>query len=353
MIRLASAIALTAAFSAQVALAEGWLLDAPALRELQPKDLAERPAQFPFPVGEKLAYRVSYFGIPAGSATLEIARFVAVGERRYAHVVATARTNDFFTHIYRVDDRSEAWIDLDRFVTEFTATEERHGRKHYREEVRFDWDTHFVHFREDRLHQSKRREVSFDFGEFARDGFDLAYALRALPVGVAVTVPTYASRKIYAFRVEPAGEREIANERLGAIRAHGLRPLTRLDDRPYSAGKGTIWLASSLANAPVRLEGWVRTDGAGFLLQGLRIELVERRAAAPGWPSARLPSLVAEPVALDTVMGRPRWIPPPEVRAARAAAGVVERDVTSDLATRVRVPASASRPRRARASRGA
>ena len=33
--------------------------------------------------------------------------------RRYAHLVATARTNEFWTALFRVDDRSEAFVDLD------------------------------------------------------------------------------------------------------------------------------------------------------------------------------------------------------------------------------------------------
>src|SRR5262245_53549115 len=91
----------------------GWLLQAPGLRELGAEDLRVRPSAFPFALGERLVYQVRYFGVEVGFAAIEVARFVELGGRRYAHLVGTARTNEFWTRLFRVDDRTEAWVDLD------------------------------------------------------------------------------------------------------------------------------------------------------------------------------------------------------------------------------------------------
>ena len=69
---------------------EPFLLDAPDLRVLAPADLVAKPPRFPFPVGERLEYAVSWFGVPAGTVSIEVARFVETGGARYAHVVAIA-----------------------------------------------------------------------------------------------------------------------------------------------------------------------------------------------------------------------------------------------------------------------
>jgi hypothetical protein len=301
-----------------------FLIHEPAAHVLTPADLAARPARFPFPVGERLEYAVTYLGIPAGTASLEIARFVEHGGRRYAHVVATARTNETMSKLYRVDDRSEAWIDLDAMRTVRTVTEEQHGDKHYREEVRFDWDTHFVHLREDKLHKRKREDVWFDFGPFVRDGFDLVYALRAFPLapGFRARTPTYASRKVYEFEVALGEPGVIESPVFGTTRAVALQPATYLDGKPYSAGSGTLWLAPQAANAPLAMQGWMRTDGSSFLLQGLRAELVAYTPHAPGWKPAKLPALSPETWAIASTEGRPTWKPTAAVAAARAKAGV-------------------------------
>ncbi len=313
-----------------------FLIDEPTARVLTPTDIAARPARFPFPVGERLTYAVSYLGIPAGTATLEVARFVAFGGRRYAHVVATARTNETLSKLYRVDDRSEAWIDLDAMRTLRTATEEQHDDEHYLEEVRFDWDTHFVHFREDKLHRRSRQELWFDFGPFVRDGFDLVYALRAFPLtpGFRASAPTYASKKIFEFRVTLGEGAMLPNLALGETPALALKPMTYLDGKPYSAGDGTIWLAPAAANAPLLVQGWMRTDATSFLLQGLRAELVAYTAHAPGWKPAKLPALEPETWAVASLEGRPRWTPTREVAAARAKTGIANGEAKSRLHAR-------------------
>ncbi len=148
------ALAVAAARAAAQPAPETFLLDAPGLRVLTPADLALRPPRFPFPVGERLEYAVSWFGVPAGTVGIEVARYVEAEGARYAHIVGTVRTNAVFSAIYPVDDRSEAWIDLDRFVTVRTRALEKHGEKHYDESVRFDAATHFLYARLD-----KRRPV--------------------------------------------------------------------------------------------------------------------------------------------------------------------------------------------------
>lgn len=281
------------------ALAAGWLLEAPDLRELGPAEVAADPPRFPFPVGERLDYEVSWFGLPAGAVRVEIARFVAVGGRRFAHVVATARTHAVFSALYLVDDRSEGWIDLDRLVTVRTRSLERHGPKHYDENVRYDWDARQIHQRLDKLHKGQRQERTIPFGRFVHDTFDVVYALRAMPLapGFSVTLPTYASRKVYALRLDGGEWRIIRTRALGAVPALALRPTTFLDGRLFSAGSGVVWASPEVAWAPLRLDGWIRSEDAGFLVAGLRVELVGYVPSAPGWPRAALPALAAGEVA--------------------------------------------------------
>jgi hypothetical protein len=316
---------------------EPWLLDDPALRVLTPADLAERPARFPFPVGERLVYDVTWFGVPAGTAEIEIARFVALGDFRYAHVVARAASNAVFSWVYPVRDRSEAWIDLDRFVTVRTrATQERPGKR-YDESVHYDWDTHLLHARLDKLHKGQRRELTLDFGPYAHDTSDAVYRLRASPIaaGRSFSLPTWADRKLFELRIDVEAGKVLEVTPLGGrVGTLAVRPSTFLDGAPYAAGEGVVWVAGP-TRIPVRLQGWIRTTEHAFLVRGLRATLVSYTAAAPGWPQIVAPPALT-PDGGDTVVtraGAPVWTPPAAVREARARSGQSVRDVRSRISS--------------------
>jgi hypothetical protein len=315
---------------------EPFLLDAPGLRVLAPADLAARPPRFPFPVGERLEYAVSWFGVPAGTVAIEVARFVEAEGARYAHVVGTLRSNAIFSAIYPVDDRSEAWIDLDRFVTVRTRALEKHGSKHYDESVRYDAATHFLHAQLDKIHKHQRRDLVFDFGPFAYDTSDLVYLLRALPLaeGFAIGVPTYANRKVFEFRIEVGAAKTVSSKAFGAQPALAVRPSTWLDGKPYASGEGVVWV-SGPAHVPVRLDGWIRTAQSSFLVQGLRAVLTRYVASAPGWDSPHEPVVEPTTAIPPTQDGVPRWEPPAAVRAARGASRVGPHDTKQPIPTEI------------------
>lgn len=314
---------------------EPFLLDAPNLRVLTPADLVARPPRFPFPVGERLEYAISWLGLPAGTVSIEVARFIEVDGARYAHAVAIARTNAVFSAIYEVNDRSEAWIDLDRFATVRTRAVEKHASKHYDESVRYDASTQFLVGHLDKIHKGQRREIVFDLGPFAYDTSDLVYLMRALPLapGYAVGVPTYANHKVFEFHVEVTEPHTITTEPLGEMPALAVHPSTRLDGRDYAVGDGVVWV-SGPARVPVRIDGWIRTAQSSFLVSGLRAVLVRYVPNAPGWAPPRDP--LVDPVTQipNTLDGVPQWDPPTAVRAAREATGLVPHD------TKVPLPAA-------------
>lgn len=306
--------------------AEPWLLDAADAREITPEEWRARPGRFDFLPGERLDFSVSYLGIPIGRVWLEVARFLALDGRRVAHLVAGARTNGFWSAIYRIDDRSEAWVDLDRVVTLRTRTHTRHGRRHeVFEQVDFDWETHFVHIREEKRHRNRLRLEAFDFGPFVHDTFDLFYALRSLSLepGDSARFPVYANRKVYAFGVDAVRREPIDDPVLGAGAALVLRPYDLLDGEPAGGGAGEVWVRDDARRLPVRLVGWFRTTDH-FRVAGVKAELAAYRERRPGWRAPRRPAPARAPPAIEpSEDGRPVWRPPAAVLEARRRRGVV------------------------------
>jgi hypothetical protein len=326
---LGAAAAFPDAYPAALREPPGYLLQDAGQRELRPEDLAERPAAFPFPLGERLVYEVRYFGVPVGPATIEVARFVEQDGRRYAHLVATAHTNEFWSKLFLVDDRTEALVDLDTGRVARSRTRTLHGGREAREEVRYDWDTHYVHVRKAKVHRGKVRDVAFDFGPFVHDVFDAFYALRRVPFreGLEVELPVYASRKIHGFHVRTAGRTQVAAAALGPapVAAFELRPYDTIDGKPYAVGDGRVYVLEAAERVPLRLEGWFRW--ASWLdIGGVSAELLAWQRGREGWPAAAPTPWQPPPVAPASVEGRPLWDPPPAVAAARARTGIEPHD---------------------------
>ena len=300
-----------------------YLLDGPEVRSLTPAELAPSNTAFPWPVGERLVYQVSYFAVPVGLATIEYARVIEVADRQLAHLVAHARTNEVFSKLFRVEDRHEAWIDLATGRVIRTRTRTQHGKKQAREEIEFDWDTHFVTMREVKVHKQRLREVSFDFGPHVYDVFDAFYALRSIPVKAETheELPVYASRKVHGFRVKAVGQREQGNRVVGRVTAWELRPYDTIDGTEEDVGKGRVIVWPEGRNLPLRLEGWFRATRS-LRIGGVVAELVEWSRGDPAWPDPPAVRWSSPPVAPKSVDGWPRWDAPPAVIEARRERGV-------------------------------
>ena len=302
----------------------GFLLEDSALRELDAGAVADPP----FPLGEKLSYSVRYYGVPIGSATIEVARFLELEGRRYAHLVATAGTNDFFSRFYRVADRHEAWVDLEHGAVVRTRTRTLHGEREAHEEAVFDWDTHFVLETEAKFHKRRRNVVAFDFGPWIYDVLDAFYALRAVPAeeGFEASFPVYASEKIYRFDVSVARKQSMAHPLLGPIETLEVRPTASVDGVSAGAGSGRVHVSADPAHVPVLLSGWFRASSS-VSVGGMRAELTGYEPGDPAWAEASRSDWTPPLLVPTSEDGRvPDWSPPRAVVQARARSGVEPRD---------------------------
>jgi hypothetical protein len=94
----------------------------------------------PFQPGEKLVYRLSWGGIPAGEATLEVLPQTTVGCTQAQHVVLSARTVGIVDLIYRVRTRIESFFDLAGQRSLLYVKDQLEGRREYHVRATFDWD---------------------------------------------------------------------------------------------------------------------------------------------------------------------------------------------------------------------
>lgn len=93
----------------------------------------------PFRPGEKLHYTVSWAGIPAAEATLEILPREKRRGKKAWHFVMTARTSALVEHIYPVHDRIDSFADAAMTRSLLYRERKRTRGKRKNVTVAFDW----------------------------------------------------------------------------------------------------------------------------------------------------------------------------------------------------------------------
>ena len=66
---------------------------------------------WPFQIGEKLTYNVSFTGITAGHASLEVVNDVKVNNYHQLHIRFIAKTTFPLSAIYAINDQIDTWLD--------------------------------------------------------------------------------------------------------------------------------------------------------------------------------------------------------------------------------------------------
>lgn len=258
-----------------------------------------RPPPF-YLTGERLTYAVTWLGIHAGDATLE-ARGVGVEDGAYVYRFATtARTRPAVSAIYRVDTRTESWVDVAGFHSRRFSKHAREGGYRHDSVTTFDLVARSAAYDsidfgrvprdlsalDEVLRVTGFRRQDFPIPGPVQDELSGLYAIRALPleVGRTLVLPTFANKKLWGLEVRVV-RRETLETALGAVDTLVVEPLLKYEGIFQRKGRLVVWLTDDDDRVPVRMESEVRVgafvaslvrrevpDGSG----GLRFRLEER-----------------------------------------------------------------------------
>ncbi|MFP4477253.1 MAG: DUF3108 domain-containing protein [Desulfatibacillaceae bacterium] len=127
------------------------------------------------PVGERLVFKLKWWFVEAGEATLEILPDTVVNGQPARHFVLTARTNDFVDNFYKVRDRIDAYTDL-ALTRTLHYTKNQHEGDHHRDVVvHLDWEEKRARYVQNGVEETSTRIV-----EGAFDPLSIFYAFRKL-----------------------------------------------------------------------------------------------------------------------------------------------------------------------------
>ena len=148
---------------------------------------------WPFQIGERLTYNVSFTGITAGQASLEVVNDTVVNNYHQLHIRFNARTTFPVSSIYTINDQVDTWLDSKYLYTKKLTKNIREGNYKNDSYTIIDYDQSIAITNGD--------TVIID--QFLRDSYSLFYFLRTIPliIGETIDFTAFDGKKITPFQV--------------------------------------------------------------------------------------------------------------------------------------------------------
>ena len=203
----------------------------------------------PFKPGERLIYDVSWMGILGGEGVLSIAEEIDYRGRRVYVIKSVARSIGFVRNLYRVDDSTKSFFDVNEFVSHRVEISISEGNYRKKKVIEFDQERGLASYSVN----DKEPEI-FEIDPKSQDSFSALYAIRAmgakLNVGKSLFIPVFEDRKKYTLKVDVL-RRERLSLPQGMVDTVVLEPRLKTEGIFQRRGKMTLWLTDDETLAPV------------------------------------------------------------------------------------------------------
>ncbi|MEI8176008.1 MAG: DUF3108 domain-containing protein [Candidatus Omnitrophota bacterium] len=207
------------------------------------------PARKALRVGEKLFYDVLWNGIYVGEGTLEVKEIVTVRGREAYHIVATARSNEFLSKFYRLEDEIHSYIDT-KDLSSLRFEKTQYEGKHHSDEITdFDQQEHRGHF-ESRLSHSKKE---FDIPPRVQDLASVFYYFRTLDVveNSKVTIDVNADERNWKVDMNVLGTEYLPIRRKGIHKVFCVAPKAPFKGVISKRGKVWVYFSADAERIPL------------------------------------------------------------------------------------------------------
>jgi hypothetical protein len=208
----------------------------------------------PFKIPEKFVYDLTWTGIKAGTASLEITK-----DCDAVKIVSTAQSAQWVSVFYTVDDRIESILSHNPSFSEIGQPvryriKVREGKHRRDKEVVFDRSNNKAKYRDYLNNESKE----FDVPPSVFDPISSFYYLRTLKltVGEPVYVTIFDSKKVWNVEVQVL-RRERVTLPAGTFDTIVVKPNMKSEGIFYRKGEIFIWLTDDEKHIPVLLQSKV------------------------------------------------------------------------------------------------
>lgn len=206
-----------------------------------------------FSVPEKLIFDLTWTGVKAGTAVLEV-----VDEKETLRIISTANSAKWVSVFYTVDDRVEAVLSKGKSLIFIGQPENyrlkiREGKHRRDKEIVFDHVKHTALFIDHRSKDKDRKEYPVPENVF--DPLSVLYYVRTmkLVVGKSTYVDIFDSKKLWNVEVQVLRKEKISTI-LGDVETIVIKPLMKSEGIFNRKGEMLIWLTDDQKRIPVKMQ---------------------------------------------------------------------------------------------------
>jgi len=199
---------------------------------------------WPFQIGERLTYNVSFTGITAGQASLEVVNDTVVNNYHQLHIRFNARTTFPVSSIYNINDQVDTWLDSKYLYTKKLTKNIREGNYKNDSYTIIDYDQSIAITNGD--------TVIID--QFLRDSYSLFYFLRTIPliIGETIDFTAFDGKKITPFQVITK-TKETINTMAGTFPCLVVKPFREGTTLLKNKGDMMIWFSDDKIRLPIQI----------------------------------------------------------------------------------------------------
>ena len=214
----------------------------------------------PFNIGEKLIYDVSFAGIKAGKAFLEV-----LGDNNNSneiHIRFTAKTSFPFSSIYSIDDQIDTWLDRKDLYSKKIIKNINQGNYSKDSETIID-NKKFI---------SITNKDTTKIPGYVYDPYSLFYVLRTKPliIGETIRINTFGGKKITPIQIITKSE-EVINTIYGSFNCLAVKPFRKGSTLLKNKGDMMIWFSNDKKKIPVQIK--IKLQYGSMLLKIKEINL--------------------------------------------------------------------------------
>jgi LysM repeat protein len=220
-----------------------------------------------FGAGEKLIFAVKYFGITAGTATLEVKDIENLNGRKVYHIDATARTAPLFERFYRVKDVITSYMDvLGLFSWKYEKKLEEGGYRN---------DTSII-FEQEKGFAEKNGKQRCDIPPFVQDVLSEFYYYRSIYKGEDETKINVTSDecKTYQIVVKKLRKEKVTID-AGVFNCVVVQPFLKYEGIFRQKGNVWIWLTDDANLTPVMIKSQIAIGTIDVVLQSATVVSAE------------------------------------------------------------------------------
>ena len=180
-----------------------------------------KPNAYP---GEEFVIKISYLGVTAGHIKVRVRNRVKVADKTAYHFSAQLKSADYYSMIYKLDDKLETYVDVEEFLPIKYSLIQRESGKDVDDLQLFDHNAKTTYFWYKRKKDGKltKREKTTFIPTYFQDNFSALFFVRGLPLkpGDQYTFPLVTRGKILLMdmKYERSEVIEIMDKDVDAIR---------------------------------------------------------------------------------------------------------------------------------------